>query len=433
MKERSTSAELRLGTATVDITPDRPIPLAGFAHRSSVFAAVDRPLFAKVWAFEQVSETGAAVRALLVQADLIWWGSERMPHLLGELNKRWGIEPSAVILHATHTHCGPQTSGRFVPSLGPPDADYVRELEARLLGCVEEALGRTEPVVVERGRGECRIGIHRRRTEGEEVTLAPNPDGPVDPEVVVIRFRSRSGNAAGVWFHYACHPTTIGDDLVSPEFPGAAMELVQRRIGGAPASFLQGCCGDIRPALVRDDEFYRGTIEDVSAYGRMLADEVVRVLEGPMEELAPLPVASGRRTARLPFRHVPDAERLREASAAEGVQGEWGRLLTADPDRLRPDIPLELSCVHLAQGLSLLAMNAEIVVEYGAFAKSLSRGALLPLPYSNGMIGYVPTAKQAEEGGYEGRESAYYFGLPAPFDPSVEPLVKEAIACLFRA
>ncbi|TLS50106.1 hypothetical protein FE782_22510 [Paenibacillus antri] len=432
MRREGISPGLRLGVATVDITPRHPVPLAGFASRRSAFVAVDRPLLLKAWAFESGEPAGGApVRALFVQADLIWWGSERLPALLRELSSRWGLPASAVILHATHTHGGPQTSDRFAPSLGLPDEDYVRDLEARLLSCVDDAFARLEPVAVERGRGACAIGVHRRRRIDGRIAMAPNPEGPCDPEVVVVRFRRADGTTAGVWAHYACHPTTTDDNVVHPDFPGIAMTLTERWLGeGATASYLQGCCGDIRPALVQDGGFRKGERSDVLELGRRLADEVVRILEGPMERLEPAKLASGRLAVELPLEGVPGPGRLKEAAAADGIRGEWARLLSSRPDRLAPTIPLELNGVRIARGLTLLAMNAEMVGAYGAFAKSYAQGAALPLPYSNGMIGYVPTAEQLAEGGYEPAESAYYFALPSPFAPEVEARVVESMKAL---
>lgn len=432
MKREGKAPGLRLGVATADITPRHPVPLAGFASRRSAFESVDRPLLLKAWAFESEDPAeGTPARALLVQADLIWWGSERMPALLRELNARWGLPASAVILHATHTHGGPQTSDRFAPSLGLSDEDYVRELEARLLSCVEDAFSRLEPVVVERGRGACAIGVHRRRRINGRVSMAPNPEGPCDPEVVVVRFRRGDGTTAGAWAHYACHPTTTDDNVVHPEFPGVAATLAEHWLGeGATVSYLQGCCGDIRPALVRDGAFRKGERSDMVELGRRLADEIVRILEGPMERLEPAELASERLAVELPLEGVPGLEQLGEAAAADGIRGEWARLLSSRPDRLAPTIPLELNGVRIARGLTLLAMNAEMVGAYGAFAKAYAQGAALPLPYSNGMIGYVPTAEQLAEGGYEPAESAYYFALPSPFAPAVEACVVESMKAL---
>ncbi|MEF3307175.1 neutral/alkaline non-lysosomal ceramidase N-terminal domain-containing protein [Paenibacillus sp. GYB003] len=418
---------LLLGTAKIDITPARPIPLAGFGNRSGPYLGVNRRLFARVNVFEQ--ESGGSTRRLLIaQGDIIWWGSERMERIRSELGSRFGIGPADVILSAQHTHGGPQTSTLFCDVLGLPDEDYLRELDEALLRGVEQAVARLEPVTVWRGKGECVVGVNRRKLVGGRMTMAPNPEGPLDPDVNVVRFRKEDGSTKAVFLHYACHPTTTNSNYVTSEYPGVAAERLEATIGcGAVVSFLQGCTGNVRPALHRDGKFYSGTEEDVARLGRTLADEVERVLAGPMEEIAPALEAGRRAVAQLPFQELPTKERL-EASVAEGgVSAQWGRKLLGDPNRLRPSIPLELTLLRLSGDLSFLAMDGEIVLEYGEYIKRRTGGRTLPMGYSNGMIGYVPTAAQIEEGGYEGKDSGVYFALPAAFAPEIENVIKSAI------
>jgi hypothetical protein len=218
------------------------------------------------------------------------------------------------------------------------------------------------------------------------------------------------------------------DNRVSSEFPGVAMELVEQALGGeAVAGFLQGCCGDIRPNLVRNGDFFRGSDAEVRSLGAELAEVVLDVLERPMRSLRETEIGSKQLHVPLRFRKLPGLAELNEKSTGDGLMGEWSRLLLRETDRLKESVPLELSLVELADGLSLLAMNGEVVVEYGLFVKEQFAGQVLPVPYSNGMIGYVPTAKQVGEGGYESEESYYYFGLPAPFHPSLEAALRAGI------
>jgi hypothetical protein len=88
--------------------------------------------------------------------------------------------------------------------------------------------------------------------------------------------------------------------------------------------------------------------------------------------------------------------------------------------------------VQLAPDLGFITFNAETVVEYGLFVKRHFRGAVLPLGYTNGMIGYVTTERQLIEGGYESREAFRYFAMPGPFHASTERRVKQAIDNLLR-
>lgn len=45
------SYDLQLGCSKVDITPQSPLPLAGFAHRQGDFERVERPLYARILFF----------------------------------------------------------------------------------------------------------------------------------------------------------------------------------------------------------------------------------------------------------------------------------------------------------------------------------------------------------------------------------------------
>src|SRR5919202_2502302 len=154
-------AGLRLGTAKINITPTHPVQLSGFASRwgRGSFQGIAHPLYARVLLFEQTDGPGPTRRALVVGADLLWWAPERIAAIVEQLQARWAVAPEAIILNATHTHSGPQTSSRFARSLGEADPRYVAALEARLFAAVAAAAQRLEPVVVERGQGVCRIGI----------------------------------------------------------------------------------------------------------------------------------------------------------------------------------------------------------------------------------------------------------------------------------
>lgn len=429
---------LRLGVAAVDITPGMPVPLAGFASRAGKgpSTGVSQPLTARVFFFEQDTPEGPARRALLVAADLLWWGPDQVERLMVELHSRWGLAPESIILNASHTHSGPQTSTRFVSLIGDPDLDYIATLEQRLLAAVAEASRNLELVSIERGRGVCTIGIYRRRDADAAAGLPPDtaddPHGPHDTEVAVIRFRRSDGRPKALLVHYACHPVTTEDNLISSEFPGVAMRLLEQGDDGLVAAFLQGCCGDINPDLGDGVVRRRGDDQDVRRLGDQLAQVVQDVLRRPMEQVQPAVLQGTSITLALPMQALPTREQLEAWVDAPGIQGQWSRLLLAAPERVRPATPFRLSRLDLGASLALLAMDAEVTVAYGLLIKAKSGGQVLPVPYSNGMIGYVTTARQIMVGGYEPKDSCPYFGMPAPFDPALEQQIQKALLQLIE-
>jgi hypothetical protein len=417
------SLELKLGTAKIDITPTEPLPLAGFSFRSGEYEAITRPLYARILYFQQENGHNRC-SALVVSADLIWWGTERVEKLKLQIHDKWGIDTDAIILHGTHNHSGPQTSNMF-PALGKVNHKYIELLERRLLEGIQTASLNLEYVTVERGTGECLIGINRRMKVGNQIIMAPNEAGPSDPEVNVIRYRTVSGRTKALMVHYTCHPTINRENRVSSDFIGMALNEIENALGGETvAAYLQGCCGDINPALIRKGEFYAsGKDREVCELGKRLAKEVLNVANCSMRSLPPSFLSVRKATIELAFQTLPDANDLRSNNYKTKAIADWARLLIEEPWRLQSAVPLEITRLDIADGLSLLTINAEVVVEYGLFVKSRSSGKVLPIGYSNGMIGYVPTAKQIKEGGYEAGTSIYYFGLPAPFDYSIESKV----------
>ena len=426
--------ELQLGCAKIDITPTKPIPLAGFAARNNEpFSDVRDPIYVRALLFRQLEQDGRHRYALVVSADLIWWGTDRMSDIRRTLEQRYGIPPERVVMNGTHSHSGPQTSFRFHRLLGQADEEYVSFLEQRLYEAVERARADLEPIRIATGKGECRIGINRRKAAGRGFKFVGlNPEGPIDHEVNVARFTTETGKTKAVLLPYACHPVITMDNAVSSEFPGAAAESLERELGeGAVCAFLQGCCGDINiykalagPELTNDRDIIRH-------FGNCLAQSVRDVLGGPMTGRKPVPLAGVSETIKLPLQPLPDMEQLSElAGKGESPYDEWAkemiRSYPARPDRMT----LELNRLDIADGLSLLAMNAEVVVEYGLHVKRASNGNVWPVPYSNGMIGYVPTDAQIREGGYEPDTSTYYFHMPSRFAEGIEPLIRDKLGGL---
>src|SRR5262249_32278540 len=75
--------------------------------------------------------------------------------------------------------------------------------------------------------------------------------------------------------NYACHPTTLAweNRLISPDFPGAMREVVERVIP-APCIFLQGASGDLGPR-----EGFSGDPALADRNGRQLGYAALAALE----------------------------------------------------------------------------------------------------------------------------------------------------------
>jgi hypothetical protein len=104
-----------------------------------------------------------------------------------------------------------------------------------------------KPARIAIGAGEAR-GISRFRSNWP-------PNGPVDPEVGVIRVDSvASGKPIAVLMNFAAHPTVLGAENMtfSADFVGYARNALEKMIGGdAMAIFANGAQARSRRGLCR--------------------------------------------------------------------------------------------------------------------------------------------------------------------------------------
>ena len=109
------------------------------------------------------------------------------------------------------------------------------------------------------------------------------------------------------------------------------------------------------------------------------------------------------------------------------------RLLEPPTARLYPELSLELQAFR-AGDCAILAHAAETFNEVGQVIKEGS-----PIPhtvftgYTNGCIGYIPTAQAHVEGGYEVEEAPVAYRMSGLFDPGcAEEVTRRSVALLQR-
>ncbi|WP_026876257.1 neutral/alkaline non-lysosomal ceramidase N-terminal domain-containing protein [Jiangella gansuensis] len=412
---------LRLGVDRADITPGRPVRLAGFAFRAGLDAATRTaaPLRLRTLAFAAGDE-----RAVFVAADVLWWGFDLTDRVHRELERRYGLSPRSVLLHATHTHSAPQPSRGFAPSIGEFDPVFADQVVETAVDGVGRALAAVRPVRVERCADRADLADDRRARRSPTTV----PRSSVDPEVSVVRFvcADDADDTVALLVHYTCHPVVHRDNEVSPDFPGAAMDLLEREHPGTVAVFAQGCCGDIDPKPGDSDQ------AAAERFGGELAAAVGRALHGLRVPAGPPRLATSARKVDLPLSGPPRRSDLTRWSADDGVRGEWARLLLAEPHRITDTAVLRVSTLRLTDDLGLAGLSGEPVGAYGRRVKVLSGGAVLPLGYTNGMTGYLVTARQLAEGGYEAVEAPLYFGLPGLLAPAAQDVLYDALAGAVR-
>ncbi|MFQ3620668.1 MAG: hypothetical protein SNJ78_06960 [Spirochaetales bacterium] len=249
---------LEVSIGALDITPPLGSRFAGHLNRDKPAEGILDPLYGRLLYLRDREE-----QVLLVNCDLLEFGLEEALHLKNSLHQATHIPLQRILLTATHTHTGPATlcfSGQ------PADVPYLNTLERKL--CQEAATlsDRARPCEVFVQRTKIRVSCNRRKRVGDKIVMAPNPEGPVDPDLTMVLFSPPKGKPIGGILHYSMHPTTLDVHtyLISADYPGRLLRKV-KDLGCF--LFLQGACGDVKPAVFdQEGNFKEGTMETVSYY-----------------------------------------------------------------------------------------------------------------------------------------------------------------------
>lgn len=419
-------ASFRAGVARVEITPEGPIWLSGYASRTKPSEGVLHPLYAKALALEDRQ----GHRLAMVTLDVIGIPRTMSDEIGARVAKQYGLERRALLLNASHTHTGPVIWPNLASmfELPPGEEQKLREYQRRLVESVVELVGKAlqsmEPVELSYGEGQVGFAVNRREFTASGVRIGVNPNGPVDHSVPVIAVRAQDGRLVAVVFGYACHNTTLTGEHyeISGDYAGFAQSAIEERFPGATALFLALCGGDQNPHP-------RGTVELARQHGRALAEEVARVLQSNLRPLKP-PLLAAYQVTELelaPYKREQFEAELQHKSAAYRNRA---RLMLQLLDQRRPihRVAYPVQAFRWDRSLTLVALGGEVVVDYALRLKREYVGEpLIVVGYSNDVMGYIPSERVLREGGYEADQSMVYYGLPAPFTARVEEQVFEAI------
>ena len=374
-------AAWRAGAASAVITPKQFLPMSGYAARKEPAEGTEQDLFAKALAVED----GEGHRAVIVTMDLIGVEEELRTVVVRQAKRLYGLSPEAVLMNASHTHCGPAY-------LRDDAQDYFDSLAHKLVGLIGDALDHLELSVLTYSYARCSVAINRRTPTATGFRNHPNPDGLVDHSVPVLSVLSPGGELRAVLFGYACHNTTMGFRKWLGDYAGYAQQYFEEDNPGVTALFLMGCGGDQNP-------YPRSELVYAQKHGRTLATAVEAAIE----------------TNQSTLRH--------QHSLAGPLQTAYETVdLEFDTDE-RPDFPYPVQVVAFGDDLSIIALGSEVTVDYSLRLKAeLSDPdgpAIWVAGYSNVYDGYIPSRRVLLEGGYEARSR--------PWKPSLEERIVEKV------
>lgn len=302
---------MELGTAKRVITPPRPVRLAGYATRTTPFDSVLEDIYVRVHDYR----CGSA-RAVLVYGDLLWWNSEFVAMARPCLAAALGVKEEQILFTASHNHSGPGTGGNFTPLLETVDAEYTEFLYTQVETAACAAAQNVEPVRGTVHRGECALNVYRRVHTPDGIAMWPNYDMPADHHLTVVRLERADGTVKGVLLHYPCHANLANGNAVHPDYPGAALRMLDETFPGSVGVFLQGCTADLRPNSVLGERFVPQSYEGVQNFARQFAAHCEALLQSEGAALGEK-VFITRTTRQLPLDQTGLEQSMEEAKSGD--------------------------------------------------------------------------------------------------------------------
>ncbi|MBM4388904.1 MAG: neutral/alkaline non-lysosomal ceramidase N-terminal domain-containing protein, partial [Deltaproteobacteria bacterium] len=221
---------MKAGFSKIDITPDEPVPLAGYFHlKDRISRRIRDRLYCRTIAFDD-----GKTRVALVSLDLLLV----TPDLFSALNAFFRERNVFLVIHATHTHSSFGGIWNTLParmSLGSFRKSLSDRLKERVKRGVLEALDDLR---------EAEIGVAACAAPGLNGNRR-TPEGPVDDELIVVRIQREKDQ--GVLVNYPAHPVIVAErdhHAISADFPGVATAMLENS-GFSFAAYLNGALGGV--------------------------------------------------------------------------------------------------------------------------------------------------------------------------------------------
>jgi hypothetical protein len=375
----------RAGVASARITPERSLPMAGYAVRTEPSEGTEQELYAKAL----VLEDAAGGRTLWITLDLIGATAGLREAVAKRVTETLGIPAAALLVNASHTHCGPD----YVHAAA---ADYLAFLETTLVELAGRAVATLAPAELAFGTARASVAMNRRTPTSTGYINHPNPAGPVDHAVPVLSVRAADATLRAVVFGYACHNTTMAFRKWLGDYAGYAQEYLEADHPGTTALFMMGCAGDQNP-------YPRRQLVYAQRHGRTLATAVEAAIEADQD----------------PPRH--------QRPVTGPIRAALERVDLPFADAARPPHPYPVQVIRLGDDILLVALGMETTVDYALRIKAEFTAAGGPAVwvagYSNDYPGYIPSRRVLLEGGYEAERTG-------PWDPGLEEKIMATVRTL---
>jgi neutral ceramidase len=405
-KSSVTAGVLKAGIARMDITPDFPVMLYGYASRKKPSEGVHDHLFARAVVFENGDK-----KLVMVSTDIGSFTDTLYSVLKKSIADKYGLKDSEFFLAAIHSHSSPVVS-LDLSKIDPGNVQYTKILQQKLTTVVGDAFKNLKLVSTGAGVGYSPVGSNRREMAADgSIVLGRNPYGPTDKEVLVFKIADSGGNPVGAVFDYATHATSLGPNnyLISGDVLGISEQFVEQILGNAVVTqVFAGASGNIDPwyRILPAFDTANGWIPEPVLLGTMLGEEVVHVFRDVKDMQTNVEMSSSIQTIQCPRKKLDEKDE---------------ELPTLDQQQT---IPVTITAAHIGD-VAFIGFNVEMLTEIGMAIKAGSPFKhTFIITHCNGSSGYLPLSELYKEGGYEINSTHFAIG-------SDKIVIKKALRMLY--
>ena len=443
------NSTLQIGWASKDVTPDKPVNLAGQFY-TRISKGVKDPVTVTALALSAGGPAGDAV--IFVSCDRPHFNLQFLNQCRAAVRaKAPEIDVSKIIINATHTHTAPDmVSGRYepVPAGVMTPEEYAELFIKGVTEAVVEAWKNRKPGGISFGLGTAVVGHNRRATYFDELSehrsgiisngvtkMYGNTNDPKfshiegyeDHYVDLLYTWDNRKKLTGVLINLACpSQETEGDYYVSADFWHEIRTEIRKR-HGKKIQILGQCssAGDQSPHRM----WYKAAEERMlKLRGLTMRQEIGRRVANAVDEV--LPAAKQAIQTNPPLKHVVKEiqlpRRMITDEEAEQVRADLAKLEAGDKtdqnyyaatgrcrraleryeaQKKNPVLPMELHVVRLGD-IAFATNRFEYFLDYGIRIKARSPAVqtfVVQLTADNNGVGtYLPTERAIAGKGYGG-------------------------------
>jgi len=403
-------AQFRASVVTVDITPSSPKMLLGYSARQST--GVHDRIYHRIIALDD-----GVKQFFLVSSDICVISPSEYDHVALLLQKKLGIDPVNFWWSLTHTHSAPEVGVPGLPAVfmgerykHEVDKEYTSMVEQKLIDGITEARSKLEPARLGVGWGFSQANINRRAIDVDgKASLGLNPDGEVDRRIGLMRLDKANGSPLALIANYAIHGTVYGaaNLEISGDAPGIVSSYVEQKTG-VPLLFINGAAGNIAPIYSVTQSPYSSKENELRQFRVLLGDKILEANKNILSTTDSVSLFTGSLNIETPRKaNLGWSEDLAKYTRTTSMGVNMVKL----PARF----------LKINENIAIWSLPVELFCEISNEIRDRS-----PFPftfyygYTNGWLGYLPTAKAWENGGYE-------VETVSPYTPAVEQDLKESV------